>query len=443
MRTDTVGTEPLRTEGRIPAPLAHADTAGLAVPEPGGDDGAAEPTIARKQLALLFAYCLVNWATGNGLLPLLPKYATQLGANDAVIGIYLSASYAAIALGTLAAGWLADRVGHRRMLMVLVGLAIPPLLLALSQTPAFWGVVALTAAIWWFAGMALTLASIVAGLGAATGQRGQVLGFLAVAAPTGSIIGGLGIGVLADTLGFSGMWIALAAVYLLCPATAVLVREVPTASLRAGRRPPRPRAAWSPAFLILLVCGVLASFGSLLSALGRTLAMQDVFTNTELTSTVAVSGAATLPFPFLLGFLSDRLGRLPFLGLCYAAGVAGLIVYSGAASLWQFWLASGLVAFVSYVSTGVGSALVVDLVGRDAVGRGLALFNATGWVGGVLGFAVGGLLFPALGFANAFLFGAVLLAVAVLLLPPIASAMRSARSVRGREQTAEAAARKE
>lgn len=395
-----------------------------------------------RQLAALFAFSLVNWSAGNGLLPLLPKYARTLGAPDWEIGVYLGASYLCIALGTVVAGWLADRLGHRRPLMILVGLGISPLLVALSQVGAFWQAAVLTAAIWWLAGMALTFANILAGLGAAPGERGRVLGFLAMAAPAGSVIGGLGIGVLADALGFSRMWIALAALELLCPAAGLLVRDLPAASRTRTDREARASGIWTAAFVVLLVVGVLAAFGSFIGALGRSLAMQG-FTNAEITSTVAVSGIVTLPFPFLVGFLSDRLGRLQFLALCYAAGVTGLVLYAGAAVLWQFWLASAFVAFVSYVSTGVGSALVVDLVPRESVGRGLAFFSATGWTGGILGFLVGGSLFPLLGFGATFLLGAAVLATAVGLLPPIGVAMRSASLRRAGMRPTEAAARKE
>ncbi len=399
-------------------------------------------TVARRQLAALFAYSLVNWSAGNGLLPLLPKYAAQLGAPDWMIGYYLGGSYAAIALGTVVAGWLADRVGHRRGLMLLVGLGIPPLLLALSQVTAFWEAALLTAAIWWFAGMGLAFASIVAGLGAGPGERGRVLGFLAVAAPTGSVIGGLGIGPLADALGFSGMWMALAVLYLLCPAAGLFVKDVAATREATAGSGSRRIGGWRAAYLILLAGSLLAAFGSFIGAFGRSLAMQNTFSNQEITSTVAASGIATLPFPFLIGFLSDRLGRLRFLALCYTAGAFGLAVYAGAAGLWQFWLASALVAFVSYVATGVGSALVVDLVERDSVGRGLAVYSAIGWSGGILGFVAGGYLFPGLGFAMTFLIGAALLGVAVFLLPPIGRAMGASRHGRRTLGSPELMARK-
>ncbi len=423
----------------MPSALTEIGPAAITVPPTGFRPWRGRRVVPTRQLAALFAYSLVNWSAGNGLLPLLPKYATTLGALDWQIGVYLGGSYLCIALGTVVAGWLADRWGHRRLLMIVAGLGVPPLLVAMSQVGAFWEAAVLTAAIWWLAGMSLTFATILAGLGAAPGERGRVLGFLAVAAPAGSVIGGLGIGVLADALGFSRMWIALAGLDLLCPAAGVLVRDVAGPTKAASRPSARGSGMWTAAFIVLLVLGVLAAFGSFIGALGRSLAMQ-AFSNADITSTVAVSGIVTLPFPVLVGFLSDRLGRLQFLALCYGAGVTGLVVYAASVALWQFWLASALVAFVSYVSTGVASALVVDLVPRESVGRGLAFFSATGWTGGIFGFLVGGALFPLLGFGFTFLIGAALLGLAIGLLVPIGLAMHS---MKRRMRSTEAVARKE
>jgi MFS family permease len=252
-----------------------------------------------------------------------------------------------------------------------------------------------------------------------------VLGILAFTAPLGSVIGGLGIGFLADTMGFTGMWIVVGLAWLVCPAAGLFVQEVAASPETAAVRAAGSRGLRTMAFAILLACGVLGAFGTFLGGFGRSLVMRTGFSNTEITSTVAVSGVVTLPFPILLGYLSDRFGRLRFLGLCYLLGAAGLLVYSGASVLWQFWAGSALVAFVSYVSTGVGSALVVDLVDRGAVSRGLALFSATGWIGGILGFAAGGVLFETIGYAKGFLVGAALLAAALVLLVPIARSVRA------------------
>lgn len=370
---------------------------------------------------MLCVYALVVWSVGNGLLPLLPKYATTLGAGEVAIGIYLGTAYAAIALGSASAGWLADHLGRIKIQMILLPLPICPLFVVTSWVTSFWQVVLLTGMVWWFGGVSLTLASIVAGLSAAPGQRGAVMGLLAFTAPLGSVIGGFGIGLLADALGFSGMWIVLGLVWLVSPLAGLFVEDVAPGPKSSEKAVARAGGLWLPAFVLLLACGVLGAFGTFLGGFGRSLAMRS-FSNSAITSTVAVSGIVTLPFPIVLGYLSDRFGRIRFLGLCYLLGVAGLVVYSGAVLLWQFWAGAALVAFVSYVSTGVGSALVVDLVHRSSVSRGLALYSAMGWVGGILGFAAGGVLFADVGYARGFLVGAALLGVSLVLLVPIARA---------------------
>ena len=370
---------------------------------------------------------MVIWSLGNGLLPLLPKYATGLGATDVDIGYFLALSYGAIALGSASAGWLSARMGRIKVQMVVMAFVVSPMFILTSWITAFWQLVVVSLVLWWFGGASLTYASIVAGLSAGPGERGTVLGILALTAPLGSILGGLGIGYLADSLGFSRMWIVVGLLVLISPATGLFIRDVAPGSKAFAASGTRRSGLWTTAFLLLLASAVLGAFGSFVGGFGRSLVMRTGFTNEDITSTVAVSGLVTLPFPILLGYLSDRFGRLRFLGGCYLLGVAGLLVYSVASQLVEFWMGAALLAFVAYVSTGVSSALVTDLVDRASISRGLALFNTTGWVGGILGFAVGGYLFATLGYADGFVLGAALLVAALLLLWPIARSIPARR----------------
>lgn len=398
---------------------ALANAGGEAIPN------APPSRIERRQLLALFGYSVVIWSLGNGILPLLPLFALDFGATKFTTGLYLAISYASIAAGTLVAGWIADRFGHRKSMMLLAGVAGSPIVLLTSLVTTFPQLIVLTAATWWLGGMIVGLTSIVGGLSAGPDQRGLVLGSLAAAAPVGSILGGLGVGPLADALGFSRLWLVLGLVWLACPAIGLFVRDVGDRPGAARERMASGGGLLTMAFLTLFIAATLASTGSFISALGRSYVMGGLgFSGTAITSTVAASGLATFYFPPVIGMLSDRLGRLRFLALCYLAGAAGLVVYAGASTLPAFWVAAALVAFVSYVSTGVGSALVMDLVDRPAVGKGLALFGATGWIGAILGFTAGGEAFNAMSNSAAFLLGAIVLVVALLLLPAIAYGMR-------------------
>jgi MFS family permease len=105
-------------------------------------------------------------------------------------------------------------------------------------------------------------------------------------------------------------------------------------------------------------------------------------------STRAISGAVAIPLPVVIGWLLDRLDRKHLLALCYLLGFAGLLVLPVSASLWHSWLVLSLMRLSSSVGSAVGGALVADLVPPEALGKGMSLFSATTWVGGIIGFAV-------------------------------------------------------
>ena len=67
----------------------------------------------------------------------------------------------------------------------------------------------------------------------------------------------------------------------------------------------------------------------------------------------------------------------------------------------------------------IGNAVVTDLLPREALGKGLALFGATGWIGGVIGFALAGVTLQTLGFAPTLVIGGCLTLAAIGLLIPV------------------------
>jgi MFS family permease len=74
----------------------------------------------------LLAFSLLLWGMGEGLfLYIQPLYLQQLGANPDDIGRIMAAMQLVLALSFIPAGWLADRVGYRAMLIFgwLIGLA--------------------------------------------------------------------------------------------------------------------------------------------------------------------------------------------------------------------------------------------------------------------------------------------------------------------------------
>ena len=384
--------------------------------------------MSRKQLLALFVCGLVLWTGGNGTLPLLPVYATQLGAEPGVTGYYLSFSFLALFGGMFAAGWLSDRLQRRKTLLIVAGVVATPAIWLMGRATNIWQLAALGATTFFLLGVGITLTSILAGLFAEETERGKVFGILALTSPLGALIGGATTGPMADRWGYPTMFAALSIYMILWPLAGLLVEDKVMARVRrreastAGGRP-----GLGGGFVLLFLASLAATVANFVNMMGRSLAMKELgFAAAAISSTQAISGAVALPLPPLMGWLSDRVGRKRSLALCYLAGTAGLLVLAASASLWHFWVAASLLRVLVSVNSAVGSALVTDLVPRESLGRGISLFSATLWIGGIIGYASTGQAIQNLGMASTFIVAAFLPLIAVASLIPIRQARREA-----------------
>ncbi len=375
--------------------------------------------MSKRLLAILFICNLIPWILGNGLSPLLPVYAVKLGANSTQAGLYLAISFIALTLGAICAGWVSDRFHLRKLPLIIAGIVMIPIVWFIGQVQSFGELIALTALLWFAGGLELALLSILAGLSAGAHERGKIFGILAATSGLGAVIGAFAIGWLVDNWGYSTMFKIMATFSCLLPIVSLTVKEKIIKPAEASPTPQGKPARLDKNFYWLFAATILFTIPVDAGLLIRSIAMNEMgFNSLEITSTAAISGLGAIPFPFILGWISDRIGRKTFLYSTYLLGCVFIPLLAVSTQFWHF-----LAVFaISGISTGaytIGNALVADLVPSESLGRGLSAMSAALWIGGVIGYGASGIMRQGLGLTPTFIIVGLIALAAVASLIPI------------------------
>src|SRR6202165_4774152 len=76
---------------------------------------------ATRPRGALYGIVAAVFVSGTGigsLLPILPLFLRERGASYSLVGVIVGAALAAQAVGQWPAGWLAERIGRREMMVV-------------------------------------------------------------------------------------------------------------------------------------------------------------------------------------------------------------------------------------------------------------------------------------------------------------------------------------
>lgn len=179
--------------------------------------------VPRGPEGVVWWLALVQASGMSAVLPVLPLYADQYGADLGFIGLMVGAYMAANLIGLPPAGWLSDRFG-RRLLMALglIGFGVASLGFLIFPNPVAFVVLraceGLAAACFTPAALAYVADR------APDGQRGQRIAQLTVAQNVGFLAGPAFGGLLVTLFGLASPFWALA---LLCGIGGLLVAKLP------------------------------------------------------------------------------------------------------------------------------------------------------------------------------------------------------------------------
>jgi MFS family permease len=287
----------------------------------------------------------------------------------------------------------------------------------LGQARNIWQYAAAYAVSAFMFGISVSLINVLTGLFAPEKERGKIFGLLGLTMGLGAMVGGLSVGPLVDRWGFPTMYSVLAVFTAILPLCAIFLDDKKIVRTPSTSTPDlREKPSYGRAFVILTLAHLIVLIVNGTGNIGRSLAMEDLeFTATAISSTGVIGGVVQLPFPFIVGWLSDRVGRKRMMIICYAAYVVCMVLFAVSKSLWQFWIAMALFGF-GFISNSVGNAFVTDLVEPKALGRGISLFQSMNWIGNVIGLAVTGFAIQNLGVSSSMLIAAILPLIGIVLI---------------------------
>lgn len=373
--------------------------------------------MAVKQLILLLFTNITIFSVGNALLPLVPIRAMRLGADATAAGLYLALAFAALATGTMVAGPISSRLRRRRALIAAAAIANVPTLVLAGQANNVILLGLLVALVWFLVGIQLAMTAILTAVSVDKRQLGRAFGIIGAGPAFGQIISGVLAGPIADRWGFAAVYTVFAGVAALPILIALLIddRQASPSPL-VKTQTMEITGARNLGFLMLLISCVLMNTANFIAVTGKPLAMDALnFDAAAVTSTVAISGAVSLPVPLLLGWLSDRWGRQTILQTTYAMAALGVGLLAIASQLWHFWLSQSLLTLAG-AGMAAGSALVAEMVPARQMNTAVSRYHAMPWIGGVIGCAIGGASIGAIGPTLTFTVGAALPIAAIVLL---------------------------
>ncbi|TPJ93696.1 multidrug efflux MFS transporter [Mesorhizobium sp. B2-5-13] len=381
----------------------------------------------RRNLAVCFAGSFSTLIAMTLLLPFLPLYVEQLGAQGhaAIVqwsGIAYGATFFAAAMVAPLWGRLGDRYGRKVMLVrASFGMAICMSLTGMVET--VWQLVLLRLLIG-FAGGYSSGSTILVAMQTPKERSGWALGVLSAGITAGSLVGPLLGGVLPPVIGIRATFLLSGGViFLALLATTFLIKESPRPSPRAAKAASatKPKSGWSQIpdkrpVVAMLTTGMLLAFATMSIEPIITVYVQQLIEDQNrvtLVAGVVMSAAAlgTILSASWLGKLADRIGHWNVVVGALAVSALLLIPQAFVTNSWQliglrFLMGLALGGLLPCI-TSVIRHNIPDGVGGNVLGLAIS----AQYVGQVAGPLAGGFVGGHFGMPAVFLGTSVLMAL--------------------------------
>ena len=336
-------------------------------------------------LWLLAAIGFISQVGISVMLPLLPLYATELGAPPFVLGLLTGAFAVTNAVGQLGAGFLTERWSARRMMGAGLGFyaAMNALIATAASAPWLLGWRTLAG----FGGGAMIVSErIYLAQVVEPTRRAFANGIVSAGQSAGTVLGPVVGGVAASIGGLRAPFVIVAATSALALVGTLFLPAPLRTSTETDAERSTERVDLRPlAMLLLANLALLASYGAFITTYATLATTRLGWTVVDVGIAFSFFGAGSILLGPWLAHLADRIGRrriatlaplaLVTFGAALVIGLPQPVIY-GIAIL----AGGGLTAF-----SASWYALLADSAGPHRMGRVFGVVNAASTIGIVIG----------------------------------------------------------
>jgi len=321
------------------------------------------------------------------MLPLLPLYATELGASPFVLGLLTSSFAVTNAIGQLGSGFLAERWGARRTMTGGIGLYAAMNALIATAASAPWLLTWRSLA--GFGGGAIIISErIYLAQVVAPARRAFSNGIISAAQSAGAVAGPA-VGSVAAAIGGLRAPFVLVALTSAIAFVGTLFLRAPASDAQradaAGAEPHGPVPVRALGTLLAANIALLASYGAFITTYGPMATTRLGWSIVEVGIAFSFFGGGSIVLGPWLAHLADRLGRRPIAVLApipLAGFAIGLVVGLPQPAVFAIAFAGGggLTAF-----SASWYALLAETAGERRLSRTFGIISAASAMGIVIG----------------------------------------------------------
>jgi len=364
-------------------------------------------------LWLLAAIGFVSQVGISVMLPLLPLYATELGAPPVVLGLLTSAFAITNAIGQLVAGFFSERWGPRRTMSGGLGLYATMNALIATAVSAPWLLAWRTTA--GFGGGAMIVSErIYLAQSVEPGRRAFANGIVSAGQSAGTVAGPVVGGVAASIGGLRAPFVIVAATSLIALVGTLFLPPSDRPVAAAGQEDDADRLDLRPLGLLLIAnLALLGSYGAFITTYATLATERLDWSLVDVGIAFSFFGAGSIVLGPWLANVADRIGRRTIATLAPLALIGfGLGLVLGLPHPVILALAfiggGGLTAF-----SASWYALLAETAGERRMGRVFGVVSAASTIGIVLGSTLAAELWTRVDIAAGMLVGALLPLVTV------------------------------